>query len=428
MRRPRGKVVASRKHTSQGLPVYGWPRSLAMLRQRIRFPFALCLVVCGWFAAAPLSAQSRPGYAGDESCVSCHAAEAASYLHTAHHATSSLASKTSILGSFATGFNKVTITAPTVDSADPALYFLMESRDGRFTESAFTGFAPDLEHRTESIDLVTGSGKRGQTYLFWEGDRLFELPISFWTDGHQWVNSPGFLNGTADFARPINPGCLECHATSIQPLSADPNTNRYDRASFMPGIACETCHGPGAAHVQAHQTAFSRLKPIAEEEIINPRKLSRERQVELCAYCHNGIQREPLAPAFSYMPGKPLADFYRPLDTVQAEHPDVHGHQVALLERSKCFQASSTMTCSTCHNTHENGPTAAAYSAKCLVCHTVQACKTAVAIGQTAKNRCIECHMPVEPTSAIVAQTGDRELHATMRNHWIKIYAKSGGI
>ena len=396
-----------------------------MLPQRIRrFLTAGCLVFsCA--AAMRLFAQTRPGYVGDANCVACHTAEGASYLHTAHHLTSSMASKTSVLGSFDPDSNKVTIVAPDPTSPDPALYFVMQSDGGTLTETVYTGFPPDLQHRTERIDLVTGSGKRGQTYLYWEGNRLFELPISFWTDGRQWVNSPGFLNGTADFARPINPGCLECHATSIQPLSTDPNTNRYNRSSFVPGIACETCHGPGASHAQLHTASFTPLKTMPDgqdELIVNPAKLSRERQVELCAYCHNGIQREAMLPAFSYIPGKLLADFYKPLDTAQAEHPDVHGHQVALLERSRCFQSSATMTCSTCHNTHEPEQAAASFSSRCLTCHAWQACKTASAIGPSAKSRCIECHMPLEPTSAIVSQTGDKELHATMRNHWIKIY------
>ena len=56
--------------------------------------------------------------------------------------------------------------------------------------------------RAERIDLITGSGMRGQTYLFWQGDRLFELPVSYWSDGHRWINSPGYIDGTADFSRP----------------------------------------------------------------------------------------------------------------------------------------------------------------------------------------------------------------------------------
>ena len=366
--------------------------------------------------------ETRLGYTGDAGCFACHKDESASYLHTAHHLTSQLPTTRSILGSLTSPSNTLTIIPADNPLKEPALLFKMQAEAGRFTESAFTGFPPDLLQRKEPIDIVTGSGRRGQTYLYWNADLLFELPISFWTDGKRWVNSPGFTNGTADFGRPIQPQCLECHATFIQPLSNDASTNRYNRASFLPGIACETCHGPGAAHAALHVAHPARSTIIADEAIVNPARLSRERQLDLCALCHNGIQRKPLAPAFSYQPGKPLADFYQPIETSQAEHPDVHGHQVALLERSRCFQSSSTMTCSTCHNTHAPERDVAFYSARCLTCHTVTSCKNAIHIGIAAKSECVACHMPVEPTSAIVSETGDQQLHTSMRNHWVKIY------
>jgi hypothetical protein len=38
-------------------------------------------------------------------------------------------------------------------------------------------------------------------------------------------------------------------------------------------------------------------------------------------------------------------------------------------------------------------------------------------------NQCVHCHMPTEETNVIVSQTAGQVVHATMRNHWIKIYA-----
>ena len=31
---------------------------------------------------------------------------------------------------------------------------------------------------------------------------------------------------------------------------------------------------------------------------------------------------------------------------------DVHGSQVELLKKSRCYQSAASMTCSTCHNVH----------------------------------------------------------------------------
>ncbi|HZL49754.1 MAG TPA: multiheme c-type cytochrome, partial [Terracidiphilus sp.] len=246
----------------------------------------------------------------------------------------------------------------------------------------------------------------------------------YWTDGRQWINSPGYEDGSVDFSRPVNPGCLECHATYIRPLSQDPGTNRYDRDSLVPGISCERCHGPGAEHV-ARQKAGS-ASASTGQTILNPAKFSRDRQVDMCALCHNGIQREAIAPAFSYMPGKRLSDYFRLLQTDLAEHPDVHGNQVGLLKRSRCYLSSPNMTCSTCHDVHAKERPAASYSAKCLTCHQWQSCGLSKTMGHSIANNCIDCHMPVEPTRVIVSETADHVVRATMRNHWIKIYPGTG--
>lgn len=367
----------------------------------------------------------RANYVGDAACVSCHKEQGLSYLHTSHHLTSQLANKESVLGSFHEGSNILTIVDPTTTS-EPFLYFKMEAKDGGYYETAVTGWGNQVQTRTEPINIVTGSGVRGATYLYWQGSQLYELPVSYWTDGRQWINSPGYENGSVDFSRRVNPGCLECHATYIRPLSQDPSTNRYDRDSLVTGISCERCHGPGANHV-ARQKAGS-ASASTGQAILNPAKFSRDRQVDLCALCHNGVQREATAPPFSYMPGKPLSDYFRLLQTDPAEHPDVHGNQVGLLQRSRCYLSSPNMTCSTCHDVHAKEQPAAAYSAKCLTCHQWQSCGVSKTIGHSIANNCIDCHMPVEPTRVIVSETADKVVRATMRNHWIKIYPSTGKV
>ena len=359
----------------------------------------------------------RSKYVGDAACDSCHKGQSLSYLHTSHRLTSQLANKTSVLGSFRDGSNVLTINDPAKTPTEPGLHFKMEEKDGGYFETAVTGFGSQTQSRSERIDIVTGSGMRGQTFLYWQGDRLFELPVSYWTDGHKWINSPGYENGSADFSRPINPGCMECHASYIHPLSSDPMTNHYDRESLVTGISCENCHGPGADHIARQKNALA-----SDQMILNPAKFSRDRQVDLCALCHNGIQREATAPAFSYKPGQPLSNYFKPMPVSTAEHPDVHGNQVGLLERSRCYLSSPQMSCSTCHDVHAREQPAAAYSAKCLTCHQWQSCGVAKKMGHDIARNCIDCHMPVEPTNVIVSETAGAEVRATMRNHWIKVY------
>jgi hypothetical protein len=368
------------------------------------------------------AASSRARYVGDGACLSCHKDQGSTYLHTSHYLTSQVPTQTSMPASLRNRAAVLTIVDPLSTTAEPGLYFKVESRDGGYYQTAFTGWGSSLQSRSESVDLITGSGVRGQTYLYWEGDRLFELPVSYWTDGHQWINSPGYQNGSADFSRPVNPGCMECHSTYLRALSSDPLTNRYDRDSLVTGISCETCHGPGADHVALHGASRPSTEPMSSQAILNPAKFSRDRQVELCALCHNGIQREAITPAFSYVPGQPLANYFKPISSDSVEHPDVHGNQVGLLQRSRCYLASPKMTCSTCHNVHSPERAAASYSTRCLSCHGWQSCGAAKRLGHKIVDNCIDCHMPVEPTSVIVSETAGKVVRATMRNHWIKVY------
>jgi Cytochrome c554 and c-prime len=387
------------------------------------------LIRCAAANPSPPEGQPKTGrstYSGNASCVACHRQTSQNYEHTPHHLTSQLPTSTSVLGSFQEGNNSLTTVGPT-QAAEPGLQFLMESKPDGFFETAQTGWGSKIYKRTERIDLVTGSGVRGQTYLFWQGSRLFELPVSYWRDGRRWINSPGYIDGTADFSRTVNPACLECHATYIRALSSDPNTNRYDRTSLEPGISCESCHGPGANHVRLETQKKTNSGDSSINGILNPARFSRDRQVDLCAECHNGIQRVGLKPTFSFIPGSPLSEYFKALPSPDSEHPDVHGNQVGLLQRSKCYRSSEKMSCSTCHDVHTSVRSAESYSQKCLGCHSWQSCGIAKRMGHQITNQCIECHMPVEETNVIVSQTAGQVVHAKMRNHWIKIYSARTG-
>jgi Cytochrome c554 and c-prime len=377
---------------------------------------ALLLAFLG-FAGGSNQPQQGNKYAGDAACLSCHREASNSYLHTAHHLTSQPATKDSILGSFHDGSNVLMIADPKTAGDNPGLYFKMEARENGFFQTAVAGWPGQLQNRSERMEVVIGSGVRGQSYLYWHGDRLFELPVSYWSDGARWINSPGYKDGTMSFTRAVTPRCLECHATLIEARSPDPLTNEYNKASLALGIFCERCHGPAADHIARHQADGT-----AGDTILNPAKFSRDRQVDLCALCHNGIRSEELVPAFTYLPGKALDSYLHPAEGEVAAHPDVHGNQVGLLQRSRCYLSSPKMSCSTCHDVHQPERPAAAYSDRCLTCHQVESCGMAKTMGRKIAENCIDCHMPVEPTNAIASTTAGQVIRPKMRNHWIRIY------
>jgi hypothetical protein len=373
-------------------------------------------------SAASENKIARTGYVGDAACLPCHKEKSLSYRRTAHFLTSQPANEDSILGSFKDGSNILMIADPKDTSVNPRLYFRMDKKNDGYYETAVAERGAQKLTRSERIDVVIGSGVRGQTYLYWHGNQLYELPVSYWTDGHQWINSPGYTDGTANFARRADPRCLECHTTYIRALSPDPQMNLYDKASLVMGISCETCHGPGAAHVALERSATARQSSSTTPAILNPARFDRERQIDQCALCHNGTARQELMPAFSYRPGEPLEQYFTPNPLAVTEQPDVHGNQVGLLMRSRCYLSSSSMTCSTCHDVHAPERSVADYSNRCLACHRWQSCDVSKKMGIRITHNCIDCHMPLEQTNAIVSVTANKTLRTSIRSHWIKIY------
>lgn len=364
-------------------------------------------------SSSPTRVPPQPqAYAGDAACAACHREQADTYPATAHHRTSSPPTPANIEGSFSKGSN-------VLETANPNLAFVMNAVDTGFVQSSLDTTNPaHVIAFTEPFDIVVGSGRKGHTYLYWKEDQLFELPVSYWKETASWINSPGFPDGQAHFDLPIVPRCLDCHGSYFQ--SAAPPLNRYLKSSLVLGISCEKCHGPGAEHVARERSATPPPHGSTQEAIVNPAHLSRDRQIDTCSLCHAG-PATPIAPVLSFVPGDVITDYLKIPDPGPNAPVDVHGNQVQLLRRSKCFR-SSQMTCSTCHDVHLQQRDAAALAARCLTCHQPQACGKYHEIGDAIKTECIGCHMPLQSSQVLFSNSNGKRLTPLVRTHLIAIY------
>lgn len=364
-------------------------------------------------AASPTDATVPPpnAYAGDAACAECHTGQAKSYAATPHATDSSVASDKTILGDFDPQ-NAVLRTS------NPSLAFVMLSTPQGFYQSAVNLSDPQhLNQTMKRFDIVVGSGRHGQTYLYWEGDQLFELPVSWWSYTHKWVDSPGYPDGILHWQRAVQPRCLECHANYFS-NSAMPN--HYAKDSLVLGIGCERCHGPGALHVARERSASPPAPGSPHEAIVNPAHLTLDQQIGLCTLCHAG-QSPSIKPALTYIVGDNIKDYIE-VNAPPADKPvDVHGNQVGALEQSKCY-TSGKLTCSTCHNVHKTQEKADAFSGHCLECHKIIACGRYHIMGGAIRGHCVDCHMPLGKSNAIKTATGLQQQQATFRSHRIAIY------
>jgi hypothetical protein len=355
-------------------------------------------VMCSTLHHVP---EAAPAFAGSASCQSCHQSIFDSSHHTAHYFTSRPASDTFIKGSFAEGKNEFVY--------NQWMSVVLEKRDTTFWQTAYVNGIPIEQH---AFGIVVGSGRKGQTYLYWNKDKLFQLPVSYYTPNDDWCNSPGYPVNYVKFNRPIVGACIECHGTWAE-------NKGMSFKKIVYGVDCERCHGPGAAHV-AYQTAHPEDKTA--HDIINTKHLSRQQRLDACALCHSGMRKE-IQPAFSYTVGKRLDDFSAPnfkADSLDAL--DVHGNQYGLLTASKCFKKAEQMDCSSCHNVHVNEVNSpAVFSKRCISCHN---CTIKPTPGLVLSDNCIDCHMPRLASKKITLKLAniDQATPDLVRSHKVAVY------
>lgn len=353
---------------------------------------------------------------GMASCRRCHEKIVDSFVETAHFRTSSLPDAHAIKGSFSEGQN-------VLRTRSEGTYFKMERRvregEDAFYQTAYQSTKSGLQSRTEQIDLVIGSGRKGQSYLYWKNSLLFQLPVSFLAERGGWANSPGYVDGEVNFGRLIPPRCLECHTTSFT-LEGTPPAVRYSR-DYELGISCRNCHGDGSKHVEYHAGHPGETEG---KYILSPARFSREQKLDNCALCHSGM-RGLKRPPFSYKPGEKLEDFLMPATGEINPTPEVHGNQVGLLELSKCFRSSPAMSCSSCHNVHRQERDLPQLTRRCLECHQVNQCKQAGKTGIQPIEQCLDCHMPNQGSKLIRIDTATTKYLVPYRNHTIGVYPKS---
>jgi Cytochrome c554 and c-prime len=365
----------------------------------------------------PLTTGEEGGFAGSASCASCHKDIYESHIRTAHYFTSRPASKESIKGSFEAGKNHYIY--------NKFMEVVLENDNDSFFQTAYVN---GVAIQSEPFGVVIGSGRKGQTYLYWDSNKLFQLPVSYYTPLDSWCNSPSYPTNYIMFNRPIPGHCIECHGTYAKTDGEVGGNTLFEKNKIIYGVDCERCHGPAAEHVAFHTSHPDEKKPMF---IINAKRLDRQRRLDACALCHSGFRKE-IKPAFSFTVGEKLDEYSVPgynADTVSTL--DVHGNQYGLLTSSKCFRMSEQLDCSSCHNVHANEVSSPKlFSSRCMNCHNTSnhnTCTIKKMKGLVLADNCIDCHMPALPSKAIFLQLSDpsKSTPDLVRTHRVSIYPKN---
>lgn len=344
----------------------------------VRLPLLLLTLICTRFAFA----SAEPGYAGAQACSRCHREIAGTQAKTAMANTWRGAVDPSIPRN---------LDAKKSEGPDPALLYDVRRHAGGFT---FSVSMPDGVKSALPVEAIVGGARHGVSFLErikqidgipLERPALIEGRYAYSPHG-ALVLSPGFTvekPSTYEDAlgRVLSPSfereCLLCHG--------QPGTLGADK---LGGVRCESCHGPAADHVNSFTSGV-------HHPAIAPKPLKGADGMKVCAQCHTGLSN----------PSDPVPD-----DLLVS-------NQVPALSNSECFiQSGEGLTCTDCHNPHQDSSRVAEASVwTCLRCHSLSRPGHATICPINATGDCIRCHMPSVDRNSF-----------RLADHWIRVHPEQG--
>jgi hypothetical protein len=397
------------------------------------------------------------GYVSSTACQACHPAEYESWYGSYHRTMTQVATPETVRADF-----------DGVQVANAHGRPMALERDGEefwaeFDDPGWEGPPADRPRIRRQVVMITGSHHQNIYWYATGHDRgLNVLPGVYLLEEQQWaersavvLHPPG--QSLAMLDGHWNAICIVCHTTQGKtafdtPYRSEPfDQQTVDTTVAEFGIACESCHGPAQAHVEANRSPLRRyglhVSGDGDPSIVLPTRLDPQRSSQVCGQCHSvwefyDQQGERVANAagLPYRPGDELRDtrfIAQPsVDRTSPEmvaflenDPDfvrgsfwpdgmirVSGREYNGLIDSPCFRDATdpdrTLSCFSCHTMHKDprdGRTVATWAdthqvstdmdgnEACLQCHEpIRAdvsAHTRHGVGSSGSS-CYNCHMP----------------------------------
>lgn len=333
-------------------------------------------------------------YVGMATCQSCHAGIHETFIHTGMGRSFDAATReksAAVYGKHAVVY----------DTLNNFYYYPFFKNDTSLYVLEYRLENGDTVHRRlEKISFIVGSGQHTNSHIIDINGYIYQAPVTYYTQEKHWDMAPGFRENNSRFDRWLTDECITCH--NGYPAQVAGSLHKF---SQMPsGIDCERCHGPGQLHVlNMVQGITVDTSKETDFTIVNPRKLPRDLQMDLCQRCHlQGVAVLNEGKSFfDFKPGMRLNEIvnvFLPRYT-NSHEKFIMASQADRLRMSECFKNSETLSCLTCHQPHRSIEVtpASQYNNACKNCHSRPpdpVCTATPAERRAADDNCSKCHMP----------------------------------
>ena len=323
---------------------------------------------------------SKKTFIGSANCKSCHTQEYNLWEESHHFHAMEEPTAQSVLGDFKNvRFNADGVSYVFSQNEKQFLVTITENESTETYAIKYTfGVAPLQQY------LIDFPGGKVQTLrATWDTEK------EIWFHQREGENVPkhDWLHWTNQ-AQNWNSMCASCHSTNLD-KGLNTNTLTYNTTFSEINVACESCHGPGSAHVNlVNDENYSHAKT----GLFAKAKTNVE-QVESCAPCH--ARRTELTDKFKvnekfldhFMPQTINEAFYEKDGQIKEED-----YVYASFASSKMYHED--VSCIDCHNPHSNKLKLEG-NALCLQCHESAYDRKEHHFHEinTASAQCINCHM-----------------------------------
>ncbi|MBB76815.1 MAG: hypothetical protein CMJ75_20105 [Planctomycetaceae bacterium] len=283
------------------------------------------------------------------------------------------------------------------------------------------------------IVMTTGSHHLQAYWIGGQDGGLRQVPWEFHIGQQRWLPVEDVFLRPPEAERMFshwNSKCIQCHSVHGNP-GWDPQSSQFKSEVVELGIACESCHGSGEAHIREQ-----RAEPTTTvAAILNPRRQPAHISARICGQCHATFQPRDTEQfhlhGFNHRAGEPL-EASRELATF--DHPArpamekqgmsvywgdracrVGGAEYLGLLETACYQANQ-LSCVSCHSMHNSDPDTQLGknmqgNQACLQCH--QGFAEAIEEhthhpAQSSGSQCYNCHMPHTSYALLTAMRSHR--------------------
>lgn len=330
-----------------------------------------------------LAVAGERGYLGQEVCAGCHKQIAAVQFHTNMSRAWQGSSPPQLPANYSENF---------AEGPNPTIKYELARTGGSLRYRVQMPGQPMLDF---PVETTIGGDRHGVSFLV-RIDALDGLPLRpvlvearyfHYRQQNRLALELGFpeekpASYETAFGRVLTPDlekrCFACHGA---PRTYGSRTEK--------GVTCESCHGPGQAHLAA---LASHSRDLG---ILNPRKLPVADRMQPCAQCHSGssVIEDPLPDA------------------------TLISNQVTALHNTECWrQSGGAFDCTDCHDPHSDAPRAvveARSERTCLRCHGTSVNNRAALCPVNREKGCVGCHLPDATLGAFI-----------MADHWIRVHTE----